>query len=494
MRTTTSFVLLGMSFSCLARPIDLFVADKDGHAIPEAYVQGSKLSDFTPSLFTWTGQDGHAILDDGDWNSVLVTISKPGFYQAVGYLGRIIEDATGCHTTVRLQAPAAPVRMVSEWRFNDIRITSEEKPFDLIRGRWHVADNPKSIADVFLRSECEVLSNGAVEKRLYFRFPDHSDGMYLYDYGAISGLSNEAGPNVVIGIDESAFTNSFVLIERHASNRATSPCIPPTNISSKELGQHYAAVFKLRSSLDSGPIYALMADICSIQTPWSTTSNVARFPKWLDFNPNPGVPSVEYSFAEQYLDAAIKCYKAPSSASSQPLRPLIPENPVLPPSEIVTNSIGMKFVPINDGEFFISVYEVRNQDYFHYDIGHRFEEAGLPSEMRRKERPVVLVTADGALRFSCWLTEKEHQTGVLPLDEQYRLPTLDEWLVACFPGTNSVPITFSEAGSRQLGNLQNPTPSSGILPPGPDSGLFSDDGFPFTSDVGSFSPTDNKFD
>jgi hypothetical protein len=59
-----------------------------------------------------------------------------------------------------------------------------------------------------------------------------------------------------------------------------------------------------------------MADVCSIQTPWSTTSNVARFPKWLDYNPNPGVPSVEYSFAEQYLDAAIKCYKEPFATNA----------------------------------------------------------------------------------------------------------------------------------------------------------------------------------
>ncbi len=294
--------------------IDLLVTDVDGAGIPNAYVQGSGLGDFEPSLHAWTGQDGHAILDGGDWNSALIRISKPGYYQAVGELGRIVEDETGRHTTVRLQTPTAPVEMVSEYRFNDIRITSEEKPFDLIRGKWHVADNPKSIADVFLRSECEVLSDGAVEKRLYFRFPDSSDGMYLYDYGATSGLSNEAGPNVVIGIDESAFTNSFVLIERHSSHRATSPCIPPTNISSKELGQHNAAVFKLRSSLDSGPIYALMADVCSIQTPWSMTSNVARFPKWLDYNPNPEVPSVEDSLAEQYLDAARKYYKEPAPA------------------------------------------------------------------------------------------------------------------------------------------------------------------------------------
>ena len=311
--------LLALAAGALAKsaaPIDLLVTDIDGVGIPNSYVQGAKLSDFTPSLFTWTGQDGHAILDGGDWNSALITISKPGYYQAVGELGRIVEDETGRHTTVRLQMPTAPVEMVSEYGVNNIRITSEEKPFDLIRGRWHVTNAPKSTADVFLRSECEVLSDGAVEKRLYFRFSDPSDGLYLYDYGAISGLSNEAGPNVVIGINESAFTNSFVLIERHASNRATSPCIPPTNISSKELGQHYAAVFKLRSSLDSGPIYALMADVCSIQTPWSTTSIVARFPKWLDFNPNPGVPSVEYSFAEQYLDAAIKCYKEPFSTNA----------------------------------------------------------------------------------------------------------------------------------------------------------------------------------
>ncbi len=98
-----------------------------------------------------------------------------------------------------------------------------------------------------------------------------------------------------------------------------------------------------------------------------------------------------------------------------------------------TNSLGMSFVPVPGTRVLFCQWETRIRDF----EAHA-RDAGLPVTGRetRWRHPLVPVTPDHPItplskpmaeRFCDWLTSKERSLGVISNDEEYRLPTDEEW-------------------------------------------------------------------
>jgi eukaryotic-like serine/threonine-protein kinase len=92
-----------------------------------------------------------------------------------------------------------------------------------------------------------------------------------------------------------------------------------------------------------------------------------------------------------------------------------------------TNSLGMKFVPLNNVH--ISAWETRVQDYqaFCRATGRRYEPADFP---QTATHPVVKVNWFDAMAFCKWLTDKEREENLIEDQQAYRLPTDLEWSMA----------------------------------------------------------------
>ncbi len=117
------------------------------------------------------------------------------------------------------------------------------------------------------------------------------------------------------------------------------------------------------------------------------------------------------------------------------------------------NSLGMKFVrvpvaggPTKDRPVLFSIYETRVQDYAAYEHerpeGDKdWEGATYSTEKQGPMHPAVNVSWEEARAFCTWLTKKEHDSGKLPQDLVYRLPTDLEWSCAVgLPADDKAPL------------------------------------------------------
>jgi eukaryotic-like serine/threonine-protein kinase len=165
------------------------------------------------------------------------------------------------------------------------------------------------------------------------------------------------------------------------------------------------------------------------------------------------------------------------------------------PGQPWTNSLGMKFVPLGDVR--ISIWETRVQDYeaFCRATGRRLDP---PDFAQNGTHPVVKVSWFDANAFCKWLTEKEHDEGLIEDGQFYRLPTDLEWSVAV--GLHNEGGATPEARD---GKIRNEFPWGKQWPPPSGAGNYSDrsaklrgtavienytDNYPATSPVGSFKP------
>ena len=118
------------------------------------------------------------------------------------------------------------------------------------------------------------------------------------------------------------------------------------------------------------------------------------------------------------------------------------------------NSLGMKFVPVPAAGVLFSIWDTRVRDFevFANETGfgaptdvvslvfnaeNRKEELKKvgtswkePGFTRSPEHPVAGVSWLDAKAFCKWLTERERKSGVLEPDQEYRLPTDEEWSIA----------------------------------------------------------------
>ena len=121
--------------------------------------------------------------------------------------------------------------------------------------------------------------------------------------------------------------------------------------------------------------------------------------------------------------AAAKATKGPAAASKEP--PFV-------------NSLRMKFLPfgITTGKrpVLFSIWETRRQDYEAYaaaisGVDTSWKNANYEGQPvgHGDDHPVVYVSWEDAMAFCAWLTKLERDSGSIPQDAEYRLPTDVEW-------------------------------------------------------------------
>lgn len=122
--------------------------------------------------------------------------------------------------------------------------------------------------------------------------------------------------------------------------------------------------------------------------------------------------------------------------------------PKAAPAQPMTNSLGMKLVPVPGSTALFSTWPARVQDFeafvkaTSYDAtsymwslknnavkvyGDSWKSPGFP---QGPSHPVVGVSWKDAKAFCQWLTEKERREKVIGPKQSYRLPTLVEWMSA----------------------------------------------------------------
>lgn len=177
------------------------------------------------------------------------------------------------------------------------------------------------------------------------------------------------------------------------------------------------------------------------------------------------------------------------------------------------NSLGLRFVPVPGTKVLFSIWDTRVQDYskFVEESGHNSMYLGtkdvggamysvdktVPRGMSRQgaswkdpgfaqgpTHPVVGVSWDDAKAFCKWLTRKERDAGKIAADQEYRLPTDEEWSIAVgsskYPWGDEVPPP--QGGGNYAGSeaKDEQWPANWRTVEG-----YRDD-YPRTSPVGSF--------
>jgi formylglycine-generating enzyme required for sulfatase activity/serine/threonine protein kinase len=180
--------------------------------------------------------------------------------------------------------------------------------------------------------------------------------------------------------------------------------------------------------------------------------------------------------------------------TTAPVTPPKPEPAPAVSGAGVTNSIGMKFVPVGDVQF--SVYLTTRKDFeaFATATGLKSEAWRNPGFKQDPDHPVVNVTWREAEAFCKWLTEKERKAGGIKGNELYRLPTDLEWSKA----VGLPPEPGATAEERDMG-VQDVYPWGTQWPPPAGAGNYAgeetqteipipnyNDGYPATSPVGKF--------
>jgi formylglycine-generating enzyme required for sulfatase activity len=136
----------------------------------------------------------------------------------------------------------------------------------------------------------------------------------------------------------------------------------------------------------------------------------------------------------------------------------------------VTNSLGMKFVPVPHTSILMCIHETRYQDWAAYagaEIVNPRWKVSLNGvkEDQLDDYPIKNVTHDDAVGFCKWMTRKEGKT--------YRLPTDQEWSYAVGIGEQEDWNPGATPESRS-GKLKEVFPWGTAWPPPSGAGNFAD--------------------
>jgi len=159
------------------------------------------------------------------------------------------------------------------------------------------------------------------------------------------------------------------------------------------------------------------------------------------------------------------------------------------------NSLGMKFTPVGDVEF--CVWQTRVKDFEAFAKNGKVSGAWKsPGFKQGPDHPVVNVTWVEALAFCKWLTDQEHKDSTLAANQFYRLPTDVEWSKAV-----GLPEESGKTPEERDMGVPDVYPWGNQWPPPAKAGNYTgeetgsdvaikgfDDGYPWTSPVGSFPP------
>ncbi len=194
--------------------------------------------------------------------------------------------------------------------------------------------------------------------------------------------------------------------------------------------------------------------------------------------PAPGAP------APSWYQPGSRPSQAASSSPSAGTRPPLPART----TQLWTNRLGMRFVPVPGTGAMFSVWPTRVQDYTAYANAT----AGLdvswksPGFKQDGTHPVVNVNWDDARNFCAWLTEGDRRESRIGPHDEYRLPTDEEWSWAVGIGDREGAGTPKEKDWKVDGVF----PWGTQWPPPKGAGNYDPslevDTFDFTSPVGSF--------
>jgi formylglycine-generating enzyme required for sulfatase activity len=154
-------------------------------------------------------------------------------------------------------------------------------------------------------------------------------------------------------------------------------------------------------------------------------------------------------------------------------------------SNLLENSLGMKFHKVTGTRAWFSIWETRVRDYQVF-IAETKQSWTPPDFKQTPDDPAVNLSWDDATEFCKWLTARERKNGRLTERQRYRLPTDQEWSIAVGLG--------AEQGRTPEDRLQASIvwPWGCTWPPKPGDGNFAPelevDKYEFTSPVGSFKP------
>jgi Sulfatase-modifying factor enzyme 1/TIR domain len=134
------------------------------------------------------------------------------------------------------------------------------------------------------------------------------------------------------------------------------------------------------------------------------------------------------------------------------------------------NSLGMKFVPVAGTKVLFSIWDTRVQDYEAF-VKHTARSRVKPQFQQTPTHPAVNISWEDSKAFCAWLTQTERSAGHMSDQQEYRLPTDEEWSIAV--GESKYPWGNEWPPPREVGNYG--------------SSLHIDH-YAFTSPVGAFAP------
>jgi serine/threonine protein kinase len=110
------------------------------------------------------------------------------------------------------------------------------------------------------------------------------------------------------------------------------------------------------------------------------------------------------------------------------------------------NSLGMKLVPL--GKAMLATQETRRSDFTEFALSTKL--ANAPGRILDQdfEFPVTHVSRTEAEQFCRWLTDRERAKGLLEPDQEYRLPSDDEWSMAA-----NLPREIGATASLRSGSI-----------------------------------------
>jgi formylglycine-generating enzyme required for sulfatase activity len=94
------------------------------------------------------------------------------------------------------------------------------------------------------------------------------------------------------------------------------------------------------------------------------------------------------------------------------------------------NSLEMKFRPIEGTEILFGETEVRISDFTEFAKANPGQAVPSGSFKQGDDHPVIKITWSDAVAFCGWLTRSEREAGWLSDEQEYRLPTAEEWKIA----------------------------------------------------------------
>lgn len=203
--------------------------------------------------------------------------------------------------------------------------------------------------------------------------------------------------------------------------------------------------------------------------------------KVLDSSAKPATPAPEAAKPE--MEVAKASTPEPGKATNDAADGLI-------------NSLGMRMKPLPGSDVLVCIWPTRVRDFevFAKTAGLKSTLWKDPGFKQGPDHPVVNVTWQEANAFCKWLTQKEQKEGTISAKQSYRLLTDLEWSRAAGLGAEA----GSTPESRDMG-VPDVYPWGKVWPPPVGAGNYTgeetgsdvaikgyNDGFPWTSPVGSF--------